>query len=78
MEYASKALVRERIKQYGKNKIILAATHDMREAEEHGSRIAFISHGKINYCGSPKFFAKKFDHTLDFTFTTSMSSMNKV
>ena len=37
-----------------------------------------MSHGKIKYCGSPEFFAKKFDHTLDFTFTTFKSSENKL
>ena len=78
MEYAAKVLVWERIKQYGKSKVILAVTQDLREAEEYGSRIALMSHGKIKYCGSPEFFAKKFDHTLDFTFTTFKSSESKL
>jgi len=48
--------------------VILIATQDMKEARSLGDRIGFISHGALKLCGSPKFFAQKFNHAVQIEF----------
>ena len=36
----------------------------MKEARALGDRIALVSHGQIKLCGTPKFYAQKFKHSL--------------
>lgn len=44
-----------------KDRFIILTTHYMDEADELGDRIAIMSKGKLNCCGSSLFLKKKFD-----------------
>ena len=54
----------EIIKRNKKGRCIVVATQDMSEAHELADRIGLLSHGKIELCGSPEFFAHKFRYAV--------------
>lgn len=51
-----------------KDRIIIISTQDMQFARAVGNRIGLISHGELKLCGSPGFFAQKFEHSLQLVF----------
>lgn len=68
MDIASKREFWELIKAHKKDRIIIVATQDMQEANTLGTRIGFLSHGKMTLSGTPEFLAKELRHTLQLVF----------
>ena len=75
MDSQSKRLVWETIARRKQNRIIVIATQDMKEARVLGDRIGMVNHGKIGLLGSPKFFAQKFQHSLQIQFTMKKDNL---
>ena len=69
MDVISKHTVWDIIEKNKAKKCFIVVTQDMKEAQAIGDRIGLIKHGKLELCGSPKFIARKFDHSLELTFT---------
>lgn len=68
MDAASKRIVMEVIQRKKKDHIIIISTQDMDFARAVATRIGLISHGELKLCGTPKFFAQMFDHSLQLVF----------
>ena len=69
MDLGSKRIVWEVISKVKKDRVIIVATQDMQEAKALGDRMGFISHGQLKLCGSPAYFAKRFDLSIEMTFS---------
>ena len=50
------------IQKHKKDKIIILTTHYMDEAEHLADRVAIISKGSLQACGSPFFLKQKYGH----------------
>lgn len=69
MDVTAKHTVWDIIEKNKEKKCFIVVTQDMKEAQTIGDRIGLIKHGKLELCGSPSFIARKFNHTLELTFT---------
>ena len=69
MDVTSKRTVWDIIEKNKAKKCFIVVTQDMREAQTIGDRIGLIKHGKLELCGSPSFIARKFNHSIELTFT---------
>lgn len=60
MDTSARRHIWEMLKDYKAGRIILLTTHFMDEADNLGDRIAIMSHGKLECCGSSVFLKNKF------------------
>lgn len=69
MDVTSKRTIWDIIEKNKAKKCFIVVTQNMQEAQAIGDRIGLIKHGKLELCGSPSFIARKFNHSIELTFT---------